>query len=231
MLDESIWNQIGGIKNRCTHKKKTRTEIFCNNVYNVSGVCNEKSCPIANTKYATVREENEMMFLYIKEPERMATPEKMYEKIELGTDYDVALKTIEEELEYWDPYLIHKCKQRYTKLFKYLVRKEEILEKGKVLKPRQTKKLKKDRKAGKETLEKTNIRLNLKEELLKRLEEGAYSKKITDKIEEREMKNPLKVKKRKFVAEFEESHEKETDNKKKDKKKSKKPEKQKEISW
>ena len=62
---------------------------------------NRQSCPLANSRYATVRQHptKDTIYLYIKTIERIHTPSKMWEKIKLSNNYNQALEQIEERLK------------------------------------------------------------------------------------------------------------------------------------
>lgn len=228
MFDKRIWDAIGNRKT-CSFKLDTKLDTLCKNQYNVTGICNEFSCPLANTKYATVRSIDEELYLFIKEPEKCDQPRDMYEKIKLSSDYDQALKEIEEHLEFWDPQVIHKCKQRMTKLVEYHERIQYLREHGQTeYMVRKTKMNRREKIRALKALNSIDFEKEIGDEILMRLEAGIYGEENKEKYE-RAVDKEKKRRKKRYVADFEASEEVSDTPKKK--KKTEKKEKEAAMEW
>jgi protein MAK16 len=172
--DEIIWQVIN--HHFCSFKAKVAKEkTFCRNEYNVSGMCNKSSCPLANSRYATIREEKGLVYLYMKTIERAHSPKKLWEKVELPRDYEKALEVVSKELEYFPKFLKHKNKQRLTKIHQYLVRIRRLTQ---TVRPKivgVNKKLDK-REAARErkALRAAQLEKAIEQELIDRLKQGTY---------------------------------------------------------
>ena len=145
----------------------------------MTGLCNRQSCPLANSRYATVRSENGILYLYMKSVERAHMPSKLWERIKLSENYARALAQIDERLIYWPKFLIHKCKQRMTRLAQValrsrrLVREEERM--GETVVARIAPKVRRrESTRERKALAAAKVERQIEKELIERLRSGAY---------------------------------------------------------
>lgn len=161
--------------------RTTKGNNFCRNEYNVTGFCNRQSCPLANSRYATVRQHptKQTLYLYIKTIERAHLPSKMWERIKLSNNYTKALEQIDERLIYWPKFMIHKCKQRLTRLTQVQIRMRRIAAEeerlGEKLVPKMAPKIKHREEARERKAEAAaKLERTIERELVERLRQGAY---------------------------------------------------------
>jgi protein MAK16 len=179
--DEIVWQVIN--QQFCSFKLKlsSKEQNFCRNEFNLTGFCNRQSCPLANSRYATVRPDPETgaLCLFIKSPERTHLPSKWWEKINLPNNYEKALAAVDDKLQYWPRFYIHKCKQRLTRLTQVRIRQSRILKEETRLGEKNVSRLAPKVRRREETRERkaesaAKVEREIERELMERLTSGAY---------------------------------------------------------
>jgi protein MAK16 len=164
-----------------TRRLSSKEQNFCRNEFNLTGFCNRQSCPLANSRYATVRHDPETgaLCLFIKSPERTHLPSKWWEKINLPNNYEKALAAVDDKLQYWPRFYIHKCKQRLTRLTQVRIRQSRILKEETRLGEKNVSRLAPKVRRREETRERkaesaAKVEREIERELMERLTSGAY---------------------------------------------------------
>jgi protein MAK16 len=115
----------------------------------------------------------------MKTIERAHTPAKLWERIKLSQNYAKALQQVDDRLIYWPKFLIHKCKQRLTRLtqvgirMRRLAREDERL--GEKLVPKLAPKVRRREETRERKAEAAaKVERAIERELIERLRSGAY---------------------------------------------------------
>ncbi|XP_013713035.1 protein MAK16 homolog [Brassica napus] len=173
--DEVIWQAIR--HNHCSYMAKIETGIFCRNPYNVTGICNRSSCPLANSRYATIRDHDGVFYLYMKTIERAHMPKNLWERIKLPRNYEKALELIDKHLLYWPKLLQHKVKQRLTKMTQIRIRTRKLnLKTREKIMTMARRDIKREPRREEKALKAAQLEKSIETELLERLMKGVYPK-------------------------------------------------------
>lgn len=106
-------------------------------------------------------------------------PSKLWERIKLSQNYAKALEQIDDRLVYWPKFLVHKCKQRLTRLTQVAIRTRRLAKEEERLGEKIVPKLAPKIRRREETRERkaeaaAKVERAIERELIERLRSGAY---------------------------------------------------------
>lgn len=114
----------------------------------------------------------------MKTIERAHMPSKLWERIKLSENYARSLAQIDERLIYWPKYLIHKCKQRMTRLAQVALRSRKVVREeermGEKLIGKAPKVKRREATRERKALAAAKVERQIEKELIERLRSGAY---------------------------------------------------------
>ncbi len=152
----------------------------------------------------------------MKTAERAHTPNRLWERIRLSRNYKTALKQIDDHLLYWNKFMIHKCKQRLTRLTEIMImeRRMALTEQERHYVPVKHKIINRERARERKALAAAKIEKSIEKELMERLKSGAYGdkplnvdekiwKKILGKMDEEEAEKEEQEEESEVEDEFE----------------------------
>jgi len=202
--NDLVWDIIG--ENQfCCFKKKTIVKNFCKHEFNITGLCSRQSCPLANSKYATIIQQEGIFFLVQKDEKNLNFPNKIWKKIALSRNFGKAIQEINLNLAFWPKFFLYFAKLKLTRLTQIFLRfrinelkktKEFFLHKKSILFHKKN--------IG-ENFRKLEIEKSIEIELLNRLNLGVYGRLYSFLPIQIEKTNSFRIKKKKKILSTDQS--------------------------